>query len=67
MRNPEQLRNDLLRANVEDVRKLAKVSAKTIYRIRQRPSYRPSIQLAEKLSAALDCVKLAPAEISNES
>lgn len=63
MRTLNILRRDLKRANVEDVAKLAGVSTKTIYRIRTSTSYAPGLDVAERISAALDRIKLAPAFI----
>lgn len=63
MRTLNTLRRDLKRANVEDVAKLAGVSTKTIYRIRQgHNGYAPALDVAERISAALDRVKLMPAQ-----
>ena len=60
MRTLSTLRRDLKRANVEDVAKLAGVSTKTIYRIRTSANYAPGLDVAERISAALDRVKLGP-------
>ena len=63
MRTLTALRRDLKRANVEDVAKLAGVSTKTLYRIRQRTDYAPGLDVAERISAALDRVKLGPVAV----
>lgn len=66
MRTLSTLRRDLKRANVEDVAKLAGVSTKTVYRIRQSDTYAPGLDVAERLSAALDVVKLEPLPLAEQ-
>lgn len=57
MRNLQELREDLLKANVEAVAAQSGVATKTIYRIRWSPEYRPSIQTVEQINSALDRLK----------
>ena len=60
MRTLQLLRQDLARADIDEVARLAKVNVKTVKRILQSDIYHPRMNVAEKLSSALDCVELAP-------
>lgn len=60
MRTLQLLRRDIARANPHEVAALANINLKTVTRIRDNAKYFPRLDLAEKVSSALDCVQLAP-------
>ena len=60
MRTHLLLKRDLARAEAKEVAGLAGVHVKTIKRILTHPNYVPRLNIAERLSSALDCVTLEP-------
>lgn len=64
MRTQAQLHKDLAGVNVQDIARLAGVSAKTLYRIRQSAEYTTSVKTAEAISRALDIADSRPSAMS---
>ena len=62
MLTPDQLSKALLAVNVEDFAKAADVSAKTIYRLRQKTN-KPSFETLQKIMAALERQRRAAAKV----